>query len=103
MLNNRCVLQQQHVDFKIADVLLKKGTKQHADGWNASSKAWAHMVLHLPHADGGFGGTFNDVTKVAAFYHGLWPGLVLSPRNVRACGCPRMIFGTHPRGHRPRF
>ena len=27
MLNNRCVLQQQHVDCKIADALLKKGTK----------------------------------------------------------------------------
>ncbi len=53
MLNNRCVLQQQHVDCKIADALLKKGTKQHAEGWDASSKAWAHMVLHLPHAEGG--------------------------------------------------
>jgi hypothetical protein len=52
----------------IADVLLKGGTKQHADGWNSSSKAWAHMVLHLPHADGGFSVTFNDVTKDAAFY-----------------------------------
>jgi len=54
-------LQQQHVDCKIADALLKKGTKQHADGWDASSKAWAHMVLHLPHAEGGFGVTFNDL------------------------------------------
>ena len=26
------------------------------------------MVLHLPHAEGGFGVTFNDVTKDAAFY-----------------------------------
>jgi hypothetical protein len=68
MLSNRCVLQQQHVDCKIADALLKKGTKQHADGWDAQSKAWAHMVLHLPHAEGGFGVTFNDVTKDAAFY-----------------------------------
>jgi hypothetical protein len=38
MLGNRCVLQQQHVDCKIADTLLKKGTKQHADGWDASRK-----------------------------------------------------------------
>ncbi len=45
--NNRCVLQQQHVDCKIADALLKKGTKHHGDGWDAPSKAWAHMVLHL--------------------------------------------------------
>jgi hypothetical protein len=68
LLRNRCVLQQQHVDCKIADALLKRGTKQHADGWDAPSKAWAHMVLHLPHAEGGFGVTFNDVTKDAAFY-----------------------------------
>ncbi len=35
---------------------------------DAHSKAWAHMVLHLPHAEGGFGVTFNDDTKDAAFY-----------------------------------
>ena len=34
----------------------------------ASSKAWAHMVLHLSHAEGDFGVTFNDVTQDAAFY-----------------------------------
>jgi hypothetical protein len=37
IINIRCVLQQQHVDCKIADALLKKGTKQHADGWDTSS------------------------------------------------------------------
>ncbi len=35
MLNNRCVLQQHHVDCKIVDTLLKKGTKQHTDGWDS--------------------------------------------------------------------
>jgi hypothetical protein len=68
MLGNRCVLQHQHVDCKIADTLLKKVTKQYADGWDTSSKDWAHMVLHLPHAEGGFGVPFNYVTKDAAFY-----------------------------------
>ncbi len=68
LLDNRCVLHQQHVDVKIADALLKKGTKQHADGWDAASKDWAHMVIHLPHADGGFGVPSNSVTKDAAFY-----------------------------------
>jgi hypothetical protein len=29
ILPNRCVLQQQHVDCKIVDALLKRGTKQH--------------------------------------------------------------------------
>jgi hypothetical protein len=68
MVSNRCVFQQQHVDCKIADALLKKGTKQHADGWDAHSKVWAYMVLHLPHVEGGFGVTFNDVAKDAVFY-----------------------------------
>jgi hypothetical protein len=49
---NRCVLQQQHVDCKIADTFLKKGTKQHSDGWDAPGKTWAHMVLHMPYAEG---------------------------------------------------
>ncbi len=62
LLGNRCVLQQQHLDCKFDDSLLKKGTNQHSDGWDASGKAWAHMVLHPPHAEGGFGVTFNDVT-----------------------------------------
>ncbi len=68
ILSNRCVLQQQHVDCKIGDAILKKGTKQHTDGWDTPRKAWSHMVLHLPHAEGGFGVTFNDVTKDAVFY-----------------------------------
>ena len=68
LLRNRCVLQQQHVDCKIADTLLKKSTKQHVDGWDSPTKTWAHMVLHLPHAEGGFGVTFNDVTKDVSSY-----------------------------------
>jgi hypothetical protein len=68
MLANRCVLQQQHVDCKIADALLKKGTKYHTDGWDSSNKDWAHMVLHLPHVEGGFGVTFNSVTKDVVFH-----------------------------------
>ncbi len=67
MLYNRCVLQQQYVDCKIAETLLKKGTKQHTEGWDESNKDWAHMVLHLSHDEGGFGVTFNCVTKDAAF------------------------------------
>jgi hypothetical protein len=62
------VLQQQHVDSKIADVFLKRGTKQHTDGWDSSIKDWEHMSMHLPHTEDGFGVTFNDVTKDAAFY-----------------------------------
>ena len=104
LLGNRCVLQQQHVDYKIADALLKKGIKQHADDWDVSSKAWAHMVLHLPHAEGGFGVTFNDITKDAAFCTTTsrfvaWLGAFL--KYVRPCGCPRMTSRTLPHDHSP--
>jgi hypothetical protein len=68
MLPNRSVLQQQHVDCKVADTLLKKGTKQYEDGWDSSIKDWTHMCIHLPHPEGDFGVTLNDVTKDAAFY-----------------------------------
>jgi hypothetical protein len=88
LLGNHCILKQEHVDCKIVDSLLKKGTKQHTDGWDTSRKAWSHMVLHLSHAEGGFGVTFNDVTKDAVFYttksHFVtWFGTF---SNVRACG-----------------
>jgi hypothetical protein len=66
--NERAILRQQHIDCKITDALLKKGTKKHTDGWNTHSKVRSHIVLHLPHSEGGFGVTFNDVTKDAAFY-----------------------------------
>jgi hypothetical protein len=34
--------------------------------------------------------------------HALYLGWVLSLRNVRSCGCLRMICGTRPLGHRPQ-
>ena len=42
--------------------------EDHADDWDSTSKVWTHMVLHLPHTDGGFGVTFNDITKDTVFY-----------------------------------
>jgi hypothetical protein len=63
------------------------------------------MVLHLPHAEGGSGVTFNDVTKDAVFYTTtshfvVWVGvfslerqdLWLSKNDLR-----------DPHGHLPRF
>ncbi len=63
MFNNRSVLYPQHVDCKIDDVFLKKGTQLHTDGWDTSTKDWENMVLHLPNTEGGFGVSFNCVTK----------------------------------------
>ena len=39
----------------MTDVLLKKSTKQHTDGWDDPIQVWTHMVLHLSHPEGGFG------------------------------------------------
>jgi hypothetical protein len=47
---------------------MKKDTKEHTDGWDATGKVWTHMVLHLTHTEGGLGVTFNDDTKDATFY-----------------------------------
>jgi hypothetical protein len=55
-------------NMETTDALLKNDTKQNTDGWDTSSKDWAHMVLHLSHTEGGFGVSFNCVTKDVAFY-----------------------------------
>ena len=62
------VLQQQHVNVKIADALMRKGTNNNCRVWSSEHKAWCDMVLHLPHAEGGFGVTPNAITRFAAFY-----------------------------------
>lgn len=67
MLSNRCVLQQQHVDCKIADALLKKGlsnTQMVGTRLGKSGHTWLsiHPMLRAAVV------TFNDVTKDAAFY-----------------------------------
>ena len=75
---------------------------QHEDGWDASSEAWAHMVLHLPLAEGGFGVTCNDITKDAAFYTTTtslfvaWLGAFTQERQRL------WFFRTPPHGPRPR-
>jgi hypothetical protein len=47
--------------------------------------------------------TLRKMLRFILLHHGLYPGLVLSPRNVRACGCLRRFFGTRPHGHCPRL
>ncbi len=47
ILNNRCVLQKEHTDCEIVDTHLQKGTKEHTDVWDTSSKVWTHIVLYL--------------------------------------------------------
>ena len=39
-LSNQQVLQQQYVDHKIANVLLKKGTREAYKKWNLQDRAW---------------------------------------------------------------
>ena len=65
---NRCTLQQQHVDVHITNALLKKGAGPDRGAWNDNHQAWARMMMHLPHAEGGFGVISSNITMNAAFY-----------------------------------
>jgi hypothetical protein len=47
-LVNQNLLQQQHVDHKIASALLKKGTRDAYKTWHQQNRAWVDMRLHEP-------------------------------------------------------
>jgi hypothetical protein len=67
-LANQNVLQQQHVDWKISNALLKKGTRDAYKTWNQQDRAWVDMRLHESHDAGGFGVSNNTITRHAASY-----------------------------------
>jgi hypothetical protein len=67
-LANQNVLQQQHVDYKISNALLKKGTRDAYKTWNQQDRAWVDMRLHESHDEGGFGVPNNTITRRAAAY-----------------------------------
>jgi hypothetical protein len=67
-LANQNVLQQQHVDHKIANALLKKGALDIYKTWNHHDRAWVDMRLHESHDDGGFGVSNNTISRLAASY-----------------------------------
>ena len=46
IIANQNVLQQQHVDWKISNALLKKGTRDAYKTWNQQDRAWVDMRLH---------------------------------------------------------
>ena len=67
-LANQQVLQQQHVDHKIANALLKKGTREAYKKWNQQDRAWVDMRLHESHDEGGFSVPNNTISRHAAAY-----------------------------------
>jgi hypothetical protein len=62
------VLQQQHVDHKIANALLKKGTLKAYKTWTQQDRAWVDMRLRESHDEGGFGVPNNTISRHAAAY-----------------------------------
>jgi uncharacterized protein YecT (DUF1311 family) len=62
------VLQQQHVDHKIANTLLKKVTRDAYKTLNQQDRAWVDMRLHESHDEGGFGVPNNTISRHAAAY-----------------------------------
>jgi hypothetical protein len=67
-LANQNVLQQQHIDHKITNALLKKGTRDAYKTWNQQDNAWVDMRLHESHDEGGFGVPNNTITRRSAAY-----------------------------------
>jgi hypothetical protein len=67
-LANQNCLQQQHVDWKISNALLKKGTREAYKTWTQQDRAWVDMRLHESHEEGGFGVSHNTITRHAASY-----------------------------------
>ena len=61
-------MQQQHVDYKIAEALLKKGSYNAQQTWSLNRRAWVDMVINLAHDHGGFGITSNVISRKAALY-----------------------------------
>jgi len=58
----------QHVGHKIANALLKKGTRDAYKAWNQQDRAWVDMRLHESHDEGGFGVPNNTITRKPASY-----------------------------------
>jgi hypothetical protein len=61
-----CSNVQQHVDHKITNALLKKGTRDAYKTWNHQDRAWVDMRLHESRDEGGFGVPNNTITRRAA-------------------------------------
>ena len=59
---------KQHVDHKITNALLKKGTRDACKTWNQQDRAWVDMRLHESRDEGGFGVPNNTITRRAAAY-----------------------------------
>jgi hypothetical protein len=57
-----------------------------------SVRSHVNLVHSLSHPEGDFGVTFNDITKDTSLH--VTTSRFVSPRNVRSCGWPRMIFRT---------
>ena len=58
--------QQHHIDFKIHDAIIRKGT--HNQLMSNERRLWVNMVLGLPIDSGGWGVTPNYMSRDPAFY-----------------------------------
>jgi len=63
-LANQHVVQQQHVDHKITNLLLKKGTRNAYKTWNQQDSAWVDMCFHKSYDTGEFGVPNNTMMMI---------------------------------------
>jgi hypothetical protein len=62
------VLHQQHVDRKIANAFLKKGTRDAYKTLNQQDRAWVDMRLHESHDESGSSIPNTTITRLMASY-----------------------------------
>jgi hypothetical protein len=77
---------QQHVDHKITNALLKKGTRNAYKTWNQQESAWVDMSLHESHDEGRFGVTNNTIFQLSgpAAHSSAQPHSVATPPHAAA-------------------
>ena len=88
-LANQQVLQQQHVDHKIANALLKKGTREAYKKCTLQDRAWVDMRLHESHDEASASPTTlsRGTPQHTRPTPGLSPSWALSPALLRRYGC----------------
>ena len=85
---NQQVLQQQHVDHKITNALLKKGTHDAYKKWNLQDHVWVDMHLHESHNEGALA---SPTTLSQGTLRRMRQTLVLSPSWALSLALPRQF------------
>jgi hypothetical protein len=98
-LANQQVLQQQHVDHKFANALLKKGTREACKKWNLQDRAWVDMRLHESHDEGEASASPTTLSRGTPQHTRPTPGFRLPGHFRPPCSGGMAAGQRHPGSH----